>query len=83
MTTKIASQRNQYVLLQISVDSKQEGITVKERQYFFVADRKLKKGLSITDVLNPTQKKYFNDLIVYESNVSTASERLFCSRSNP
>lgn len=66
MTTKIASQRNQYVLLQISVDSKQEGITVKERQYFFVADRKLQKGLSITDVLNPTQKKYFNDLIQQE-----------------
>ena len=39
MYTRIAYQRNQYVLMQLGVDTNQEGIKVKER-YFFVADRK-------------------------------------------
>jgi hypothetical protein len=34
MNTRIASQRNQYVLLQIGVDTKQEDIAVKDRYYF-------------------------------------------------
>ncbi len=61
--TRVASQRNQYVLLQISVDSKQEDVTVKERQYFYVADRKLKKDLVILDVIEPKQKKDLDQLI--------------------
>lgn len=44
LTTRIASQRNQYVLLQIGVDTQQEDIAVKDRFYFFVADRKLQKS---------------------------------------
>lgn len=36
MSTRIASQRNQYVLLQIGVDSKQEDVSIKDRYYFFV-----------------------------------------------
>ena len=32
--TRIASQRNQYVLLQLALDSKQEEITIKDRYYF-------------------------------------------------
>ena len=34
MKTRIASQRNQYVLLQIGIDSKIEELTIKDRQYF-------------------------------------------------
>lgn len=49
--TRIASQRNQYVLLQLALDSKQEEITIKDRYYFFVADRKLHKNLTLLDVL--------------------------------
>lgn len=63
LNTRIASQRNQYVLLQVSVNSKQEGISVKERQYFFIADRKLKKNLSILDVIQPNQQNTLNTLI--------------------
>lgn len=58
--TRIAAQRNQYVLLQINVDSKQEDVTVENRSYFFVADRKLKKTVSILDVLQPKQQQIMN-----------------------
>ena len=61
--TRIASQRNQYVLLQLSVNSTQKDITVKERQYFYVADRKLKKKLSILDVIVPAQQTTLNQWI--------------------
>ena len=61
--TRIASQRNQYVLLQLSVNSTQKDITVKERQYFYVADRKLKKKLSILDVIIPAQQTTLNQWI--------------------
>ena len=40
MYTRIAYQRNQYVLLQVGVDTQQEGTHIKERYYFFVVDRK-------------------------------------------
>lgn len=63
MTTRIASQRNQFVLLQVSVDTKQEDISVKERQYFFVADRKLKKNLSVLDVIQANKQNKMNELV--------------------
>ena len=47
LNTRIASQRNQYVLLQVVVNAQQEDIAVKDRFYFFVADRKLQKSLSV------------------------------------
>lgn len=58
--TRIASQRNQYVLLQISVHTQQAEIAVKDRQYFFVADRKTQKSLSILDVIQPQQQNKLN-----------------------
>ncbi|MGE8551541.1 MAG: hypothetical protein ACN6NN_11625, partial [Acinetobacter calcoaceticus] len=54
--TRIASQRNQYVLLQLGLDTKQEELTIKDRYYFFVADRKLHKSLSLLDVLKKDQQ---------------------------
>ncbi|OTG83986.1 hypothetical protein [Acinetobacter sp. ANC 4648] len=60
MQTRMASQRNQYVLLQISVHSLQAGVSVKERQYFFVGDRKLKKSLSILDVIQADKQNQMN-----------------------
>lgn len=56
MSSRIASQRNQYVLLQLQVDSKQADIEVKDRQYFFVADRKQQKNLMILDVIEKSQQ---------------------------
>lgn len=44
MYTRVAYQRNQYLLLQAGVDTQQEDIKVKERYYFFVADRKIKRA---------------------------------------
>ena len=63
MQTRMASQRNQYVLLQVSVDSLQEGVSVKQRQYFVVGDRKLKKSLSILEVIQPNKQNQLNDWV--------------------
>ena len=63
LQTRMASQRNQYVLLQLAVNTLQEDVLVKERLYFFVADRKLKKGLSILDVIQPQQQNRLNTWI--------------------
>ncbi|MGG2097516.1 hypothetical protein ABFY41_08015 [Acinetobacter haemolyticus] len=63
MSTRIASQRNQYVLLQIGVDSKQEDVWVKDRYYFFVADRKLLKSLTVLDVIQKNQQTVMHSLI--------------------
>ncbi|WP_111860157.1 hypothetical protein [Acinetobacter sp. CFCC 10889] len=60
LTTRMASQRNQYVLLQLSVNTQQAEVAVKERQYFFVADRKTQKSLSILDVIQPKQQNKLN-----------------------
>lgn len=61
--TRIASQRNQYVLLQVIVNSKQAEVSVKDRGYFFVADRKAQKKLGILDVLNPAQQNAMNEWV--------------------
>jgi len=60
MQTRISSQRNQYVLLQISVNTKQADVSIQERQYFFVSDRKLKKNLSVLDIIVPKQQNQLN-----------------------
>lgn len=63
LNTRIASQRNQYVLLQVIVNSKQQSIRVKDRGYFFVADRKLQKKLSLLDVIQNNQQNALNEMI--------------------
>ncbi|MBP2605107.1 hypothetical protein [Acinetobacter calcoaceticus] len=61
--TRIASQRNQYVLLQLGLDTKQEELTIKDRYYFFVADRKLHKSLSLLDVLKKDQQTVMHQMV--------------------
>lgn len=63
LNTRIASQRNQYVLLQVGVNAQQEDIAVKDRFYFFVADRKLQKSLSVLDVIQKNQQNALNDIV--------------------
>lgn len=63
LQTRIASQRNQYVLLQVIVNSKQAEVNVKDRGYFFVADRKSQKKLGILDVIDTKKKNALNDII--------------------
>ena len=60
LQTRVASQRNQYVLLQVSINTLQADVSIKERQYFFVADRKLKKSLSVLDVIDPKKQNQLN-----------------------
>lgn len=60
LQTRVASQRNQYVLLQVSINTLQADVSIKERQYFFVADRKLKKSLSILEVIDPKKQNQLN-----------------------
>ncbi|MHC3122921.1 hypothetical protein [Acinetobacter sp. GN11] len=61
--TRIASQRNQYVLLQLGLDTKQEELTIKDRYYFFVADRKLHKSLALLDVLQKNQQTTVHQMV--------------------
>lgn len=61
--TKIALQRNQYVLLQVIVNSEQAGVTVKDRGYFYVADRKLQKNLTVLDVVKPNKKQLLDAIV--------------------
>ncbi|MCH7340785.1 hypothetical protein [Acinetobacter higginsii] len=63
LNTRIASQRNQYVLLQVGVNAQQEDIAVKDRFYFFVADRKLQKSVSVLDVIQKNQQNALNEII--------------------
>lgn len=63
MYTRIAYQRNQYVLMQLGVNSKQEGIHVKERYYFFVADRKQQKMVTLLDLVAPKQQGVMNEIV--------------------
>jgi len=61
--TRIPYQRNQFVLMQIGVDSTQENIRVKERYYFFVADRLQQKILSPLDIINPEQQLQMDQIV--------------------
>ncbi|MCH7385423.1 hypothetical protein MMP71_16400 [Acinetobacter dispersus] len=63
LNTRIASQRNQYVLLQVGINAQQEDIAVKDRFYFFVADRKLQKSVSVLDVIQKNQQNALNDIV--------------------
>ena len=56
MYTRIPYQRNQYVLLQLGIDASQESFKVKERYYFFVADRSTQKGMNVLDAVAPKQQ---------------------------
>ena len=75
MYTRMAYQRNQYVLLQVGVDSKQDGTQVKERYYFFVADRKQQKALSVLDVIDAKQQTRMNTFVqqAYQDWLKTQS----------
>lgn len=63
MYTRIAYQRNQYVLMQLGVDTTQEEVKVKERYYFFVADRKKQKAVTLLDILEPQQQTAMNGIV--------------------
>ncbi|WP_374664807.1 hypothetical protein [Acinetobacter sp.] len=63
MYTRIPYQRNQYVLLQVGVDTAQENVKVKERHYFFVADRRAQKSLSLLDIVDPKQQAKMNAIV--------------------
>lgn len=63
MYTRIANQRNQYVLMQLGVDTKQEGVNVKERYYFFVADRKKQQPVLLLDLIQPKQQTHMNNIV--------------------
>ena len=63
MYTRIPYQRNQFVLMQIGVDTNQENVNVKERYYFFVADRKNQKEVALLDLIHPKQQLAMNVLV--------------------
>ena len=63
MYTRIAYQRNQYLLMQLGVDTNQEGIKVKERYYFFVADRKKQQSVSLLSLIEAKQQTNMDQIV--------------------
>lgn len=63
VSSAIAYQKNQYVLLQIGLNAKQEEITIKNRYYFMVADRKSKRMIAVNDILNSKQQAQFEQWV--------------------
>jgi hypothetical protein len=63
MYSRIAYQRNQYLLMQLGVDTQQEGIKVKERYYFFVADRKNQQSVAVLSVVQPKQRIAMDQIV--------------------
>lgn len=61
--TRIPYQRNEFVLMQIGVDTEQEGVSVKDRYYFYVADRRSQKNLKILDVINAKQQVNMDNIV--------------------
>lgn len=63
MYTRIPYQRNQYVLLQVGVDTAQENVKVKDRHYFFVADRNTHKSLALLDIMDAQKQAKMNAIV--------------------
>lgn len=63
MSTRIAAQRGQYVLLQLGVDAKQEELTIKDRYYFYVADRRQQKQLRLLDLIEPSKRNAMHSIV--------------------
>jgi hypothetical protein len=56
MYTRIPYQRNQYVLLQVGVNTMQNNIEIRDRYYFFVADRTQQKPLQLLSLIHKEQQ---------------------------
>lgn len=63
MATRIAAQRQQYVLLQLMVHSQQGDKNLDNQSYYFVFDRKQNKNLSLLDILKPDHQHKLHDII--------------------
>lgn len=76
--TRIPYQRNQYVLMQLGVDSEQEGIKVKERYYFYVADRKAQKALTALDIIDAKQQVTMDRIVqqAYQTWLKDSSKEI-------
>lgn len=74
--TKMAYQKNEFTLLQIVVDAKQQDVDFKNRYYFSVADRKQKKTLTLLDVIDAKQQQAMHDLVqqAYQKWLTEQSE---------
>lgn len=64
--TRIPYQRNDFVLMQIGLNSNQEGVRVEDRYYFFVADRRQQKSLSLLDIIQDKQKTAMDQMVQQE-----------------
>lgn len=63
MATRIALQRQNYVLIQLMVHSQQGSQVVDNQVYYFVFDRKQNKGLKLLDILKDDHQHRLHDII--------------------
>lgn len=63
MSTRIAMQRNEYVLLQVLVDAKIKDVDIQQRSYFFTSNRKTQQQLSLLDVIAKDKQTQMHQLV--------------------
>lgn len=63
LMTQLGYQKNGYVLLQIRVDRQQADEQVKDRIYFFIADRNTQKTLKLQHILVQNQTKTMDKIL--------------------
>ena len=66
ISTRIAMQRAEYVLLQVLVNAKVKDAEIQQRSYFFNSQRHEQKQLSVLDVIAPTQQQQMHALVQAE-----------------
>lgn len=63
MATRIAAQRQQYVLLQLMVHSQQGDTSVDNQSYYFVYDRKQNKTVRLLEILKDDHQHKLHEII--------------------
>lgn len=63
MATRIAAQRQQYVLLQLMVHSQQGDKNLDNQSYYFVFNRKQNKSVKLLDILKADHQHKLHDII--------------------
>ena len=63
LSTRIASQRGPYVLVQLNVHATQGNQNIEKAHYFFVADRFAKRTVKLLDLIDPKQQLNMNEWV--------------------
>ena len=69
LETLFQYQHGPYILLRLRMDTEQEGVEIKDRVYFKVLDRELKKSVYLKDILQASQLKTMDQWVQHEYQI--------------